>query len=254
MKIRFTHILMVLFLLPVFVAGAYTDEDCIKCHTGAGQESLLKMSMEQFNGSAHGEEVSCLECHANVVAADHQETPGSGAVDCSACHDTINQHGAGASEGRPKCFNCHTRHNILSPGDPMSSVYAGRLQQTCRACHPGQSGSIGYLAWFPSIQVASHPKQDFSLVYTRENCLGCHQGRAVHGETEPVDGQNCYTCHLDGDGRNKLWGVMHPEVQPQKQPGVFAAIVTYQFVLVMMIFGGFFWLVHFFSNVSKRKE
>jgi hypothetical protein len=241
-------------LLSALEAGAYTDTDCIECHGGTGQESLLKMSVEQFNRSAHGEEVSCQECHTNVVDEDHQETAGSGAVDCSACHDQVNQHGAGATGERPKCFSCHTRHNILSPDDPQSTVHAERLCQTCRACHPGQSGSIGYLAWFPSIQITSHPKQDFSQVYTRENCLGCHQGRAAHGETGPIDDQNCYTCHLDGDGRNKLWGVMHPEVRPQKQPGVFAAGVSYQLALVMMIIGGFVGLVRFFSNVSKRKD
>ena len=106
MKIRFTHILLVLFLLPIFKAGAYTDADCIKCHDRAGQESLLTMSMEQFNGSAHGGEVSCQECHANVVDADHEETTGSGAVDCSACHGEP----AAAQPvmpGKPDCRVCH---------------------------------------------------------------------------------------------------------------------------------------------------
>ena len=254
MKIRFTHILLVLFLLPVFEVGAYTDADCIKCHDRAGQESILKMSVEQFNRSAHGGEVSCQECHANVVDEDHQEIPGSGAVDCSACHDQFNQHGARATEGRPTCFSCHTRHNILPPDDLQSTVHADQLRQTCRACHPGQSGSIGYLTWFTSIQVASHPKQDFSQVYTRENCLGCHQGRAAHGETDPVDDQNCHTCHLDDEGQSKLWGVMHPEAQIKNQPRVFAAAVTYQLVLIIMVFCGFRWLMRCFTKVSKRKE
>ena len=254
MKIRFTHILLVLLWLPILEAGAYMDTDCIKCHTGAGQESLLKISVEQFDRSAHAEEVSCQECHANVVDDDHQEIPGSGAVDCGTCHDQFNQHGAGATENRPRCFSCHTRHNILSPDDPQSTVHADQLRQTCRACHPGQSGSFEYLTWFTSIQVASHPKQDFSKTYTRENCLGCHQGRAAHGETDPVDDQNCYTCHLDDDGHNKLWGVMHPDAHLENQPGVFTASVTYQLVLITMLFGGFRWLMRRFSSVSKGKE
>ena len=254
MKIRFTNILLVMFLLPVLSAGAYTDEDCIRCHGGEGKESLLRMSVEQFERSVHGEEISCQECHENVVDEGHQETAGSGAVDCSACHEQVNQHGAGAMEGRPKCFNCHTRHNMLSAENPQSTVHADLLPNTCRTCHHEQSGSIEYLTWFPSIQIASHPKQDFSQVYTRENCVGCHQGRAAHGETEPIDGQNCYTCHLDEDGHNKLWGVMHPEAQVETQPGVFTAAVTYQVVLFTMVFGGFRWLVRRFSKVDKGKE
>ena len=209
------------------------------------------MSKEQFNSSVHGEDVSCQECHANVVDEDHQDTAGSGAVDCSACHDTFNQHGAGATQGRPKCFSCHTRHGILSPDDPMSSVHADRLSQTCRTCHPGQSGPMGYLAWFSSIQVASHPKQDFSLVYTRKNCLGCHQGRAAHGESEPIDLQNCYTCHLTEDGQNRLLGVMHPNADPKKQPDVFISAVIYQGVLMVIIFSGFVHLRRYFSKTGK---
>ncbi|MEN8245292.1 MAG: hypothetical protein ABFS43_10370 [Thermodesulfobacteriota bacterium] len=248
------HILFVLFWLSALEASAYTDADCINCHDRDGQESILKMSVGQFNRSVHGGEVSCQECHANVVDEDHQETAGSGAVDCSACHDQFNQHGAGATEGRPKCFTCHTRHGILSPDDPQSSVHADRLQQTCRACHAVQCGETGYLVWLASIQVASHPKQDFSQVYERENCLGCHQGRAAHGETEPVDDQNCHTCHLDDDGQNKLWGVVHPEARLASQPGVFAAACTYQLVLVILVFSGIRWLVRHFSRVSKRKD
>ena len=254
MTSRFLHILLFLILLPVSEAGAYTEADCIACHTGTGQESLLKMSVEQFNRSVHGGEVSCRECHANVVDDDHQESPGSGAVDCSGCHDQVNEHGAGATENRPRCFSCHTRHAILSPDDLQSSVHGDRLRQTCRGCHPGQSGSVGYLAWLTTLQVASHPKQDFSQEYTRENCLGCHQGRAAHGETEPVDDQNCFTCHLDDDGQNKLWGVIHPQAQMAHQPGVFAAAVTYQLVLIAIVFSGLRWLIRRFSTNTKGKE
>ncbi|MCG6911688.1 MAG: hypothetical protein LJE94_16420 [Deltaproteobacteria bacterium] len=254
MKIRIMYILLVLFLLPVVGAGAYTDEDCIRCHGGDSQESLLKMSMEQFKRSVHGKEGSCQGCHTNVLDEDHQETQGSGAVDCAACHDKFNQHGAGATQGRPKCFSCHTRHGILSPKNPRSSVHPDRLRQTCRSCHPVQSGSSGYMAWLPSIRVASHPKQDFSQVYDMDNCLGCHQGRAAHGETDPLNDQKCHTCHLDKDGKNKLWGVMHPEVRWDKQPGVTVAAVGYQLSLLVLVIGGFRWLVRRFSRVSKRKE
>ncbi len=255
MKIRFSHILFILFLLSAFEVGAYTDADCIKCHDRTGQKSMLKMSVEQFNHSIHGDgtilEVSCQNCHTNVVDEDHQETVGSGAVNCTDCHDQVNRHGIPAIDSRPKCFSCHTRHNIRSKEDPQASVHPDRLQQTCRACHPAQSGAIGYFSWFTSIQIASHPKQDFSQVYTRKNCLGCHQGKAAHGETDPVNDQNCHACHLDDDGKNKLWGAMHPDATLDTQPGVFTAAFTYQLALVIMVFGGFRWLVRYFS---KRKE
>ena len=251
MNLRFTPILLVLLLLPSIEVGAYTDEDCIKCHDRAGQGSTLKMSVEQFNRSIHAVEFTCRDCHINVADDDHQEVVGSGAVNCKECHDKENRHGIGAIDNRPRCFSCHTRHNIRSKDDQRASVHPDRLQLTCRACHPVQSGTAGYFAWFTSVQIASHPKQDFSRIYVSENCLGCHQGQAAHGETEPINDQNCYTCHLDGDGQNKLWGVIHPGAQLETQPGVFAAAVTYQLILVIMVFCGFRWLVRHFS---ERKE
>jgi hypothetical protein len=138
-----------------------------------------------------------------------------------------------------------------SKDDPQSSVHPDRLQQTCRTCHPVQSGPPDYFSWFTSIRIASPPKQDFSLVYTRENCLGCHQGKAAHGEEAFLNDQNCHICHLDDDGRNQLLGVMHPDATLNTQPGVFAAAFTYQLALAVMVWGGFRWLVRYFS---KRKE
>ena len=254
MKIRFIHLLSVLYLVSSVEAGAYTDADCIDCHGRPGKGSMLKMSVEQFNSSVHGGEVSCRECHAGVLDEDHQETVGSGAVNCTECHEQDNRHGTGVVKSGPKCFDCHTRHHILAKDDPLSSVHGDRLQQTCRACHPAQSSPPDYLSWSASIQIASHPKQDFSQIYTRRNCLGCHQGKAAHGEPDPISEQNCHSCHLKEDGKNKLLGVMHPDANPETQPGVFVAAVTYQVALVIMVFGGFGWLVRRFAKVAKRKE
>jgi hypothetical protein len=241
---------ILLFLLWSFEAEAYTSADCIKCHDRSGQESALKMSVEQFNRSIHAAEHECQDCHANVVDEEHQETVGSGAVNCSNCHDQKNRHGIRAIEGRPRCINCHTRHNMRSKDDPRSSVHPDRLQRSCRGCHPEQSGQTGYLSWFTSIQIVSHPKQDFSQVYSRKDCLGCHQGNAAHGELGPINDQNCHACHLDDKGQNKLFGFIHPDAQLKTQPGVFAAACTYQLVLVIMVFCGFTRLV---GHFSKRK-
>jgi len=254
MSIHSIHIMIFLFLLSSFEAGAYTDSDCIKCHDRAGKGSALKMSADQFNSSIHGGETSCQECHTYVLDDAHQESVGSGAVGCNGCHDQKNRHGIRALDNRPKCFNCHTRHNIRSKDDPHATVHPDRLQQTCRACHPAESGAVGYLSWFISIQIASHPKQDFSQVYSRKNCMGCHQGTAAHGEPDPINELNCHVCHLTGEGKNKLWGVMHPDAQMETQPGVFAASVTYQLILVILVLGGFRRLVRYFSKPAKGKD
>lgn len=36
---------------------------------------------------------------------------------------------------RTTCFDCHGKHNILSPDNPSSKVYPDNLQNTCQDCH-----------------------------------------------------------------------------------------------------------------------
>ena len=193
------------------------------------------MSAETYEASVHGQEgITCLDCHTEVVDDDHQETEGSGAVDCSACHEQENRHGEnGPDEQRPHCYDCHTRHNMLSKTNPASTVHADQLPATCAGCHAVASGETGYFAWFPTFQIASHNKADFATAYEKENCLGCHQGAGVHGESEPINDQNCYLCHLSPQAAGAMWGAMHPTADRHTQPAVFAAASIYQVFIVI---------------------
>ncbi len=178
----------------------------------------------------------------------HMETPGSGAVDCSSCHDQQNHHGKGSNSGtRPQCYSCHTRHGTLTKDDPRSTVHASRLQETCRSCHPQESGQTDYISWLPSLQVASHSKQDFSQIYKRTNCLGCHQGMGAHGQQEIINEQTCHTCHVTLDGQNKLLGYIHSKADA-RQPGVKAAASIYQVILGVLLAGGFLFFIRKFSS------
>ena len=169
--VRFS--LMVWIYLTAQTAFAYTTEECIDCHRTGSTESKLHISIEEFNASVHTEEASCQECHTLVVDDDHQDTPGSGAVDCGSCHEQQNRHGRGSDSGtRPQCYSCHTRHGMRTKDDPRSTVHLKRLKETCGSCHPWQSGQTEYFSWLPSLQVASHSKQDFSQTYERTNCQG----------------------------------------------------------------------------------
>lgn len=223
----------------------YTPEDCIECHQTGSEDSQLHISVQEFNDSAHGEETTCLDCHTGVVDDDHQGIEGSGAVYCGQCHEQENRHGGiGLDVERPNCYDCHSKHNILDKTDPASTVHRDRLPDTCGECHPVASGqNKGWFAWFPSFQVASHNKADFSTSFDKDNCLGCHQGAGAHGETEPIDEQQtCYKCHspaLD----SAMWGLMHPDASAQMQPGVFAAGVIYQiFIVIALVIGGFYFM------------
>lgn len=217
-------------------AAAYTPEDCIECHRTGSEESELQMSVKAYEASVHGEEATCLECHTEVVDDEHLSTEGSGAVDCSACHEQENQHGLnGADEQRPQCHDCHTRHEMLTKTDPASAVHPDQLPTTCAECHASASGETGFFSWFPAFQIASHNKADFATAYEKDNCLGCHQGAAAHGESEPINEQECHKCHLSPEAAGAMWGVMHATADMNTQPAVFAAASIYQVFVVIGI-------------------
>jgi len=218
-------------------ATAYTPEDCIECHQTGSEESGLHISVEDYKASVHGPEITCLDCHTGVIDDSHQSTEGSGAVDCSACHEQVNRHGLNGPEDlRPQCHDCHTRHDMRAKTDPASAVHPDQLAVTCAGCHPAASGETDFFSWFPSFQIASHNKGDFGTAYEKDNCLGCHQGAAAHGDPEPINDQDCHKCHLSPEAAGAMWGVMHPRADMKTQPTVFFAASIYQvFVVIGLI-------------------
>ena len=255
---RFRCSLLMLGILILFVgnhAWAYTVEECIECHKEGSPKSQLHMPLEAFEASIHNrEKITCLDCHVHVTDESHETTKGSGAVDCSECHEEENKHGQEAIlEDRPRCFSCHPKHRMLEVDNPRSSVYPDRLKETCKNCHPVESGETGWFSWLPSIRIRSHKKEDFSLSYGKDNCIGCHQGDAAHGEEDPIDEQTCYVCHMGTEA--SVMGYIHAHADAHKQPGVFVAAIIYQISLGLLLLGGFwFYIIKFSGKLRVRRR
>jgi hypothetical protein len=237
-----------LSLLCVFLrldAFAYSPEACIQCHRQGARESSLQISVENFRKSVHGKVLECEDCHTNIIDSSHETLKGSSSVSCGECHEQENRHGLSAERAlRPKCYSCHTRHRILGIEDPASSIYPEALKKTCAGCHPSECGHQDYLSWFLSLQVVSHGKADLSKKYGRENCVGCHQGSAAHGERSVIDSQDCFICH------QSMWGSMHPKADPEAAPAFFAAALSYQVLAIFLLWGG----VRFYMQRSMRSR
>jgi hypothetical protein len=237
-----------LSLLCLFLrldAFAYSPEACIRCHRQGARESSLQISIEDFRNSAHGKVLECEDCHTSIIDASHITLKRSSTVSCRECHDQENRHGLSAERDlRPKCYSCHTRHRILGKEDPASSVHSEALKKTCSGCHPSECGHEDYLSWFVSLQVVSHGKADLSRNYGRDNCVGCHQGGAAHGERSPIDSQDCFRCH------RSMWGSMHPKANLEKDPALFAAALSYQVLAIFLLWGG----VRFYMQRSMRNR
>ena len=231
---------VVLLWLMSCKTWAYTSKDCMRCHSEASRESVLHISISEFQGSIHGREITCKDCHTSIKDGEHENLKGAGAVNCGQCHDQKNMHGfQSRNENRPLCHSCHTRHGILRKDDKASSVHLDQLKNTCKGCHPVECGESDYFSWLPSIRIMSHKKQDFNQAYEKDNCIGCHQGQAVHGEKKPLNEQNCHICHMKMKDQGAVMGYIHPRADSEKQPVTLAAGIIYQIFIVLLLWGGF---------------
>lgn len=219
-------LIFLFFLMGYGSTGvAYTNEDCLGCHTGSGSAEKI-MDLEEFNSSIHSEnDVGCSDCHTAITDDSHEKAgwkPENETLlsDCFQCHDIENRHGV-QGQNSPKCHDCHTQHGILPASDAHSSVHTANLDKTCAGCHPRPTGQIKALSFLPSLKISTHEKQDFSQDRNDKNCIGCHQGYAVHGTDAPVNDKNCRTCHFNADNTPALWGTMHPDAA--KEPKTMAA-------------------------------
>jgi hypothetical protein len=242
------------FFVIVASAGAYTTEECLGCHRRGGSSSRF-ISVTEFRHSAHGKDLSCLDCHNGIRDESHRSRPESGAVRCGQCHDQENHHG-GQAGGRPspQCHDCHTRHGILPKTDPKSSVHPERLPATCRTCHPRECGEMDMLSWVVGLRIKSHKKQDFSRDFQDTNCLGCHQGKAAHGEERPITNQTCYKCHQPGPGQSPLWGSIHPRADWKRQPSLFAAALLDQAGLGLLAAGILIFIGRKFVRTGRKRR
>lgn len=250
-----TLIFMALLILVMSPgAGAYSTEDCIRCHKEGSEQATLQISIADFRASAHGSETTCQDCHTGILDDGHFKNKGSGEVDCNECHDQENRHGQKRTKGlnRPACYSCHTRHKILTKDNAASSVHPKQLKTTCKGCHPAETGKVGYLSWLPSVRIISHKKADFSKDYDEHNCLGCHQGQAAHGEEGPINEEGCQICHMDGRGRGALFGYMHARADIRRQPLTFAAAMIYLASILFVISRGL--KASIVRAARKRKE
>jgi len=136
---------------------------CAQCHEGDKTKIGLKNgdAIAHFRDSIHGQGLykmglnvspSCNDCHT----AHDIERPGSAHFKqtsdqkCGACHEERlanyreTYHGKAMMLGQANtaaevaaCYDCHGHHDILKHTDPGSKLAAGRIVQTCAACHEG---------------------------------------------------------------------------------------------------------------------
>jgi predicted CXXCH cytochrome family protein len=225
---------MVLLALCAF-ASAQKKNSCIECHVKL-DDPRLSAPAKLFDNDVHrGRGLSCNDCHGGDPTADTSEAakdPRKGYLGkpktldipayCGKCHSDANLmkrfnpslrvdqereyytsvHGQLLRSGEQRvatCISCHNVHGIRAVNDPLSSVYALNVADTCAKCH----GNAEYMDAFkiPTDQIvkfktsvhakALYEKQDLSAP-TCNDCHGNH-GAAPPGITSVAN--VCGQCH-----------------------------------------------------------
>jgi predicted CXXCH cytochrome family protein len=218
----------VIVLLTLFtLAFAQKNSSCIECHVKL-DDPRLSAPAKLFDNDVH-------RGHGGDPTADTSEAakdPRKGYLGkpktldipayCGKCHSDANLmkrfnpslrvdqekeyytsiHGQLLRSGEQKvatCISCHTVHGIRAVNDPLSSVYALNVADTCAKCH----GNAEYMNAFkiPTDQIvkfktsvhakALYEKQDLSAP-TCNDCHGNH-GAAPPGITSVAN--VCGQCH-----------------------------------------------------------
>lgn len=136
-------------------------ETCGKCH---------RQALADYRNSIHGQAISkglleapvCTDCHGEhtILAPDSAKStvsPANVPETCGRCHENVvlakkygiaserfstyqnSYHGVANQYGRTvvaNCASCHGYHNILPPGDPVSTINPANIAHTCGQCHP----------------------------------------------------------------------------------------------------------------------
>jgi len=249
----FSILVLLVWALP---ALCYEQADCLRCHREGSSESILTIDQAAYEHSVHYKEITCMDCHTDIVDDAHRSQKGSGKVDCGTCHDQNNRHGLNTQGTgvRPQCHDCHTKHAILGKVDPDSSINEDNFSRTCGPCHSSQFGHAGFLTWLPSVQIKTHGKQDLSRDFDEEDCLGCHQGKGAHGESVLLNDRDCWKCHFPKNGRARVMGNIHPKSKEKNDTRYIIAGAVYGVAAALLLMGGCAFFARRFSTKSGNKK
>src|SRR5437764_626843 len=234
---RFIRFLLIsiIVLTSFCFASAQKKDSCVECHTRL--EGKLSEPVQQFNDNIHkARGLSCNDCHGGDPTQDDKRAakdPMKGYIGkpkpsdipafCGKCHSDADLmkrfnpslrveqereyltsiHGQRLKTGDQKvatCVSCHGVHNIRAITDPLSSVYASNVADTCAKCHANADYMKGYN--IPTDQYnkyrqsvhakALYEKQDLSAP-TCNDCHGNH-GAAPPGLASVAN--VCGQCHV----------------------------------------------------------
>jgi len=222
--------LICLLLLPVLVstcgvAAAQELDDCLICHDDEEMTKVrgervvsLYIDLELYERSVHGrEELTCVDCHEDLMGLDDEHDEELEPVDCAMCHDDVAEiydhslHGRAVSDGNPdapQCWDCHGAHDVLPHTEIDSRVNRFNIPIMCGSCHK-EGTKVARMYDIPQDSILTHYSQSIhgeglfrrGLTITAV-CIDCHTAHDVQPHADPAStihrdnvAQTCQACH-----------------------------------------------------------
>lgn len=210
--------ILALLVLPL-AAQAQDDAECFLCHADPSQVKTLEdgsvlslyVDEEVYAHSTHAEN-GCVSCHADITELPHAEKLAP--VDCGTCHleaeiYITSSHGIAVSQGDPdaaSCADCHGKHDIRPPSDPLAPTNKRNQPETCGKCHSDldltREHFIAMLKPSDAYLKSNHAKAIAAGNMDAAACSDCHGTHDLlpaHNPDSPVFNMNvpdtCGKCH-----------------------------------------------------------
>jgi predicted CXXCH cytochrome family protein len=239
---------------------------CEKCHEGRVKTERGAEFIKAYEASVHFHALeksgltlsaNCTDCHGSHGIRDVHDPAsrvarGNIIHTCGRCHVGIERdylegvHGKDYAKGIkdvPVCTDCHSEHNILSPQDLRSSVYATNVATVCARCHDDEilSRQYGFTTSRLKSYYSSFHGTASKFGETRvANCASCHGFHAIRPSLDPRSPINpanlartCGQCHA-GAGRNFGRGKIHVVSQKESNRGAHL-VKTFYLILITVV-------------------
>lgn len=214
---------------------------CERCHLEAVKTPRGSDFIRQYEGSIHFRALekagltlsaNCSHCHGShdILPTEDPDSKTSRRNiirTCGQCHVGIERdylegvHGKDYVKGIkdvPVCTDCHQEHNILSPLDSRSSVYATKVAGVCSRCHDDQAIARQYgllTGRYRTYAESYHGTASRFGDIRVANCASCHGYHDIRPSSDPKSSihpanipQTCGRCH-PGASRRFAEGKVH---------------------------------------------
>lgn len=159
------------------------------------RESSLAVDEKAFQASVHGF-LDCTACHQDIDQMPHRQRLKR--VACDACHIDAgtayrkSAHAraiAGGTMEAATCQDCHGSHDIRPVKDPASRVYPANVPETCASCHASPDFPprrvMRYIQPFEAYSKSIHFKalKEWGLIVAA-TCTSCHGSHSIRSSTD----------------------------------------------------------------------